>query len=236
MEQPRTRTYRLLLASTRWSVHAYFAGLRERGLPGLVIVPLPQDPTELDPGALEQAHAAVVDAGVDAHAAIVLVDALAELTPSLPVVALLCCPQSATPRQLQGLVRTGASVLDLETPPEEAARVLKSVARGASLLYVHLRRDHRTLLHDILFKGEDATTQRVRLLELLTLGLPDHEIGKRLHLSPHTVKHRLEDLRKELGARNRIELAAWAGRHGFYPSEGHAVDSVPVQYLRKSPR
>ena len=50
----------------------------------------------------------------------------------------------------------------------------------------------------------------------MAAGLPDHEIGRRLHLSPHTVKHHIEQLRGELGARNRIELAAWAGRHGFY--------------------
>jgi len=30
------------------------------------------------------------------------------------------------------------------------------------------------------------------------------------------VKHRIEQLRNELGVRNRTELAAWAGRNGFY--------------------
>jgi DNA-binding NarL/FixJ family response regulator len=58
----------------------------------------------------------------------------------------------------------------------------------------------------------------LQLLELVAYGRSDREIGALLHLSPHTVKHRIERLRDALGARNRIELAAWAGRHGFYHS------------------
>jgi DNA-binding NarL/FixJ family response regulator len=174
----------------------------------------------------------VVDAGLDAPRAVALAHALRERVPTVPVVAVLCCPQSATPWQLRGLVRAGASVLDLEAPPQEAVRVLESVVRGASVLHVHLKRDHRAFLHEVLVGSEDATDEKVRLLELLALGLPDHEIGRRLHLSPHTVKHRIEDLRDELGARNRIELAAWAGRHGFYVPEGRTVDSVPFRVLR----
>jgi hypothetical protein len=37
-----------------------------------------------------------------------------------------------------------------------------------------------------------------------------------LHLSPHTVKHHIDQVRRELRVRNRTELAAWAGRNGFY--------------------
>jgi hypothetical protein len=50
------------------------------------------------------------------------------------------------------------------------------------------------------------------------------------------VKHHLDRLRSLHGLRNRIELAAWAGRHGFYSPEGRGVESVPVQVLRSSPR
>ena len=46
-----------------------------------------------------------------------------------------------------------------------------------------------------------------------------------------------EALRDEVGARNRIELAAWAGQNGFYaPGSIHAPDSVPVQVARSSQR
>jgi len=42
------------------------------------------------------------------------------------------------------------------------------------------------------------------------LGLTDGEIGRQLYLSPHTVKHRIERLRRRAQARNRVQLAAWA--------------------------
>jgi DNA-binding NarL/FixJ family response regulator len=42
-------------------------------------------------------------------------------------------------------------------------------------------------------------------------GLTDHEIGRQLYLSHHTVKHRIDRLRRRVRARNRIQLAAWAG-------------------------
>jgi DNA-binding NarL/FixJ family response regulator len=236
MGQPHDRSFRLLLASTRWAVHAYFTSLRPRGLPGLAVAVIPAEAEALDARTLARADAVVIDAGLEAPQAVALARAIRELGPTVPVVAVVCCSQSATPWQLQGLVRAGASVLDLQAPPEEAVRVLESVARGASVLHVHLRRDDRAFLHEVLLGREEATEEKVRLLELLALGLPDHEIGRRLHLSPHTVKHRIEDLRAELGARNRIELAAWAGRHGFYAPEGRAVESVPVKFLRRPPR
>ena len=58
--------------------------------------------------------------------------------------------------------------------------------------------------------------------------LSDHEIGASLHLSPHTVKHHVDTLRAEVGARNRIELAAWAGKNGFYELPEPAKHTVPV--------
>ena len=55
---------------------------------------------------------------------------------------------------------------------------------------------------------------------LVAQGLSDREIGARLHLSRHTVHHKIERLRGDLGLRNRTELAAWAGRQGLYPPSG----------------
>ncbi len=82
-------------------------------------------------------------------------------------------------------------------------------------------------LHRILTGGDAESEPRVRLsgtdkkvLYLLSEGLSDREMGHRLFLSPHTVKHRVEQLRQKVGARNRIALAAWAGRHGLSSADG----------------
>ncbi len=228
---PSTAPFRLLLASPRWAAHTFFASLRRRGLAGLVVEPFPLDPTTVDARReeLDRATALAVDIAVDPQAAIDLVRAVRTGVPSVPVLGLICCPQSLNPWHLQTVVAIGASLLDLQATPEEAVRALDSVARGSAVLQLHLRRGHRDLLRDVLTGRDDARASKVRMLELIACGLSDREIGARLHLSPHTVKHHIESLRDEVGARNRTELAAWAGRHGFYAPE---ADAVPFQTVR----
>ena len=227
--------FRLLLASERWAVHTFFISLRRRGLPTLVVEPIPGEPARIpdEASALARASAVAVDVAVDAHRAVELCDALRSVVPDLPLIALVCCAHSVNPWQLQQLLSAEVSVLDLQATPEEAVRALESVARGASVLNLHLRRGHRELLRDVLAGRDEIRTARASLLELVSQGLPDHEIGRRLHLSPHTVKHHIEALRRDIGARNRIELAAWAGRHGFYARDGERSETVPVQVARR---
>jgi DNA-binding NarL/FixJ family response regulator len=225
--------FTLLLASTRWAVHAFFSGLRAHGLPGIDVEPIPEAIDDLPAGVLTGAAAAAIDLAPNPLGGISLCRALREQRPSLPIVALLCCPEAVNPWHLRELVREGASVLDLQATPHEAVRALESMARGSSVLHLHLRRGQRALLRDILSGREATSTTKIRVLELVSLGLPDHEIGARLHLSPHTVKHHIEALRDEVSARNRIELAAWAGQNGFYtPGSADVTGPVPVQVAR----
>ena len=238
MEPPSIQPpFTLLLASTRWAVHAFFTGLRAHGLPRIAVAQIPEAIDELDDHALAQASAAAIDLAPDPLGGISICRALRERQPTLPIVALLCCPEAVNPWHLRELLRDGASVLDLQATPDEAVRALESMARGSSVLHLHLRRGQRALLRDILSGRETTTATKIRVLELVSLGQPDHEIGAQLHLSPHTVKHHIEALRDEVGARNRIELAAWAGQNGFYaPGSTHAPDSVPVQVARSPQR
>src|SRR5919201_5660747 len=176
------------------------------------------------------ADVAVVDVAVDPAAGAADCLELHHNWPDLPIAALICCPHAVTPWALQRLLAGGVSaIIDLQMGRDETARTLESVARGASVLHLQLRRGHRQFLRD-LPSGAPRVEAQARLLELVALGLPDHEIGRRLFLSPHTVKHQIEQVRRELSVRNRTELAAWAGRHGFYAPE--AADAVPVHLAR----
>lgn len=178
----------------------------------------------------EEADVAVVDVALDPVAGAAECRELHELCAELPIAALVCCPHAVTPWTLQRLLAEGVSaILDLQMGADETARTLQSVARGSSVLHLQLRRGHRQFLRDLL-TGAPRIESQARLLELVAIGLPDHEIGRRLFLSPHTVKHQIEQLRRDLGVRNRTELAAWAGRHGFYTPE--QADSVPVHLAR----
>jgi DNA-binding NarL/FixJ family response regulator len=70
--------------------------------------------------------------------------------------------------------------------------------------------------------GQAYMQRALEVIALVAHGLSDREIGARLHLSRHTVHHKIERLRDDLGLKNRIELAAWAGRHGLYVVAGES--------------
>ena len=167
-----------------------------------------------------QLDVAVIDAGPDAEAVVAVAQALLAKRPELPLAALMCCPQSTTPWDLRRLVAAGVtSVLGIDADPAETARALGTVAQGGSVVNLHLRREQRAFLRETLVEHEPRASGNTRLLQLVARGLSDQQIGADLYLSPHTVKKHIEQLRSEVGARNRTELAAWAGRHGLYAPE-----------------
>lgn len=213
--------FRLLLATSRPAVHSFFASVAREASSPFVVTRIQVSVEALDHHAddLASATTAAVDVGLEPAAAVELCKVLRERRPDLPVSALACCPHSITPWNLRALIGAGvSSVLDLQATSDEALRTLHRVARGGAVLHLQPLDDRRGL-RDILAGGEPKSRTEIALLELVARGLPDHEIGRRLHLSPHTVKHHIESLRKSVAVRNRIELAAWAGRNGFYAPE-----------------
>jgi len=220
----------LLLASNRPAIRVFFENLAQSATPPFVVWSLPVrvDTLAAHREQVATARVAVVDATPDPVAALQICQELRTQRPALPITALLCCPHSVTPWHLRTLITAGVNnLLDLHATAEEVLRVLHSVARGDVVLHVQLNHEHSTLLEDITAgqelsgetdSGRVPTRTSARILDLLVRGLSDQEIGNQLHLSPHTVKHHIERLRDEVGARNRIQLAAWAGRQGFVRS------------------
>jgi DNA-binding NarL/FixJ family response regulator len=222
--------FSVLLTTERPAVVSFFNHLRQSAIPPFVVTPIPApvESATLAPykEQLATATVAVVDVLPDPVAAIQLCHALHEHRPRLPITALFCCPHAITSWHLRMLLDAGVnSLLDLQATGAEVVRVLQSIARGDVVLHVQLAGEHGTAVEDIAtrqgYSGDTGPssqwhTTAVRLLELLVHGLTDQEIGLQLHLSPHTIKHHIERIRDEVGARNRIELAAWASRQGFY--------------------
>jgi two-component system response regulator DevR len=90
-------------------------------------------------------------------------------------------------------VRQGGSVLD----PKATGLVLQWIQQG--------REDAGTTL----------TPQDLEVLRLVADGLTNREIGRALYLSENTVKVRVMDIARRLGAKNRIEAVMIAHRHGL---------------------
>ena len=125
------------------------------------------------------------------------VDALRAERPAMPIV--LTSPCSATTRPPAGV---------------DAAAFLPSTATGAEIV----RAVHDAVLgHDAAAAepsaGAPGLTPREReVLELLSLGLTNREIGERLHLGPDAIKKHARSLYRKLGVRNRTEAAHHARR------------------------
>lgn len=192
--------------------------------------------------AIERAMAAVIDAAMESLEAAEICRELQRQRAQLPVVTLLCCPASVTPWHLEMLAGAGVrGILDLQAAPDEIGRILQRIVRGQAVFHLHVDGDSASFLPRILAaeRGKRAEALRLNstdadLLGYLAQGFPDRQIGERLHLSPHTIKHYIERLRDTIGARNRIELASWAGRHGFYPQVREAIDADSAAVPRRA--
>jgi two-component system, NarL family, response regulator DevR len=191
--------------------------------------------------ALAEAGVAVVDASADHAEAIAVCGGIHALRPGLPVSAVFCCAHSATVTGLRALIAAGVEgIVDLQLSPADTVRVLRGVARGQGAFHLQLAAGPSSSLAELLTSGDAArelSDHDLGLLRMVAAGLTDHEIGQKLYLSHHTVKHRIDRLRRRVQARNRIQLAAWAGSQealrsaGDPRSDGRGTSGVPTSTL-----
>jgi DNA-binding NarL/FixJ family response regulator len=183
----------------------------------ITLLPLDAHVAEVATEVVARADVAVVDGSIDRTEAIGVCKALRDTRPALPIAAVFCCPHSATAADLRGLLAAGVEgLLDLQLSPVDTLRVLRGVARGQGAFHLQMAAGSSTPLVELLASqngADELSDHDLGLLRLVAAGLTDHEIGRQLYLSHHTVKHRIDRLRQRVHARNRIQLAAWAGSH-----------------------
>lgn len=63
--------------------------------------------------------------------------------------------------------------------------------------------------------SEPLTTRERQVVTLLARGATNQELAATLHLSLSTIKTHLTHVQLKLGARNRVEIAAWAWESGL---------------------
>ncbi|MER5524204.1 response regulator transcription factor [Streptomyces sp. NPDC002677] len=65
------------------------------------------------------------------------------------------------------------------------------------------------------------STRETEIMRLVAVGRTNQEIGDALFLSLSSVKTYLARIQSKTGARNRVEVAAWAWEHGVVTSRHH---------------
>jgi two-component system, NarL family, response regulator DevR len=163
--------------------------------------------------AVMTASVALVDASLDLLEALDVCQQLRERRADLRIGILFCCPHAATAASLRPFLDSGiCSFLDLQLSAEQTLAALRTIARGEDVVRLQLSEDASTALFGNHGKDEQLSSDDLWLMHLVALGLTDHEIGLQMCLSRHTIKHRIERLCRRQNARNRVQLAATAGR------------------------
>jgi len=218
----------VLLITNRPSVHAFLDEHGGRSIPRLntTSMPLSVDALGQHTRDINDAQAAMVDVGADPDAAVQVCQELHRIRPDLGVLAVVCCPNPTMPWHVRSLLSNGVhEMLDSQTTPSELVDRLVSLVERRHAVRVALHRDFGVLSGSSI---EPLGHDDQQLLELVARGLSDLEIGMRVQLGERTVRERVRALRLSLLLKNREELAAWAGAHGYYrPRNGRSVAADP---------
>ena len=117
-------------------------------------------------------------------------------------------------------LRSGASGFLLkDAGPQLLVEAVHAAARGDALVSPSitvrlLRHFSKTQPREVPQPLEPLTEREEEVLEAVARGLTNTEIADELFISLPTVKTHISHLMTKVGARNRVELAAWAWATG----------------------
>jgi DNA-binding NarL/FixJ family response regulator len=207
--------FRIVLATGRPSVGAFFASIGGRSSNAVSTTTFDVSVTAVARAsrAVMAASVALVDAACDLADGLDVCREIRALRPDLPIGILFCCPHAASPESLRPFLAAGiGSFLDLQLSAEQTLAALRGIARGEPVVRMQLSKETSAAMFNGHGNDEQLSAEDLVLLRLVALGLTDSQIGGEMCLSHHTIKHRIERLRHRVHARNRIQLAAYAGR------------------------
>lgn len=135
--------------------------------------------------------------------------------------ALLVLSETDSPlTMLRSLPLRGWGIVQPDAPAGELQAAVVSVAQGLIVLSLPLA--ERLLGNPVpvqaLSSGqleEQLTAREREVLELLSQGLPNKLIARKLQISEHTVKFHVSSIYTKLGASSRTEAVSLGARHGL---------------------
>ncbi len=121
------------------------------------------------------------------------------------------------PELAYGTVASGArGYLSKEASRKEVCDAIVTVARGGTALAPEVQAGLASAVRQReRAEGPSLTPRETEVLQLIAEGLSAPEIGRRIHLSPATVKTHLHTLYEKLGVSERAAAVAEAMRRGL---------------------
>jgi len=143
--------------------------------------------------------------------------AAAQIAAALPHVRIMMLTMSETPESLLDALKAGAHGYVLKgVSAGELRAIVRNVAAGEAYVTPTLAAEMLTEFSRP--RAPDAfatlTARETGVLEWLSQGLTNREIGERLHLAEKTVKHHITVILQKLQVRSRTEAALMAVQHG----------------------
>ena len=119
---------------------------------------------------------------------------------------------------IRGMVEAGAvGYLLKEEAPAAIVDAVRAAARGDGRwsAAVASRLAAWAVRPEASEAGTDLTSRELDVLRLLARGWDNQRIAGELHISEHTVRFHLRNIREKIGVQTRTEAAVWAVRSGF---------------------
>jgi len=151
------------------------------------------------------------------------IEAARKITAVYPIVKIIVLTVSETEEHLVSAIKAGAKAYVLKgVAGRELIRILRGVLAGESYVPPALA---ATLLVEMSKPGvpngssdedlDQLTGREQEILELLSTGLSNKEIGDKLFLTEKTIKHYVTNILQKLQVRNRVEAALLAQKSGW---------------------
>lgn len=188
----------LLLVTSRLAIRSLFESPPERDTLAFAVVHLPaeQEAVERTIPRMEPVAVAVVDFTPNRSLAIRACRLLSERAPAVPVLALACCPQTLTDRDLDVLADCGThGLIDLSEARPGIMRAVGHVLRGEVVIQVGAIAESAAVLRRLgpaqRRERSQLTSRERAVLQRLVDGLSHEEIAEVEHVAVRTVNRRL---------------------------------------------
>ena len=159
----------------------------------------------------------LIDLGLRTQNSLEVVETVKKKSPDIRIIVMDLLPVQS---DILEFVKAGASGFILKNAMvNEFLKTIRSVAAGEKVLPQHMTDSLFSQIVERAVNGTQnidlkyavrMTKREKQVIELIADGLSNKEIGKKLHLSPYTVKSHVHNILEKMALHTRVQIAKFA--------------------------